>query len=235
MAQRVNGAPHHDRPLLALLIRLGAIAGLATMSALIKKAGEHGVHVAEIMFWRQAVAIPLILGWAALTGGIAQLKTARPRPPLPARLLRHRRHGAQFRRGHPAAAGRGDDDEFHRPDLGGHSRHAVAQGAARRVALVGGDGGIRRNPADSPARQRPYPAGRRSGRAGRRVHDRADLDPDRRSQQDRQAARHRVLLRPVQRADRRRRHAVRRTVPRSGDLGPAAGHWHLAASSGSSC
>ncbi len=79
MPQRVNGAPHHDRPLLALIIRLGAIAGLATMSALIKKAGEHGVHVAEIMFWRQAVGIPLILGWAALTGGIAQLKTARPR------------------------------------------------------------------------------------------------------------------------------------------------------------
>ncbi|WP_305096554.1 DMT family transporter [Croceibacterium aestuarii] len=75
----MNGAPHHDRPLLALIIRLGAIAGLATMSALIKKAGEHGVHVAEIMFWRQAVGIPLILGWAALTGGIAQLKTARPR------------------------------------------------------------------------------------------------------------------------------------------------------------
>ncbi|WP_328598066.1 DMT family transporter [Croceibacterium salegens] len=74
----MNGAPNHDRPLLALIIRLGAIAGLATMSALIKMAGEHGVHVAEIMFWRQATSIPLLLGWAALTGGIAQLRTDRP-------------------------------------------------------------------------------------------------------------------------------------------------------------
>ena len=64
MARNVDGAPHHDRPLLALLIRLGAMAALATMSALIKLAGQHGVHLAEIMFWRQATTIPLLLGWA---------------------------------------------------------------------------------------------------------------------------------------------------------------------------
>ena len=78
MPRRVDGNPHHDRPILALLVRIGAIAALATMSALIKLAGERGVHLAEIMFWRQATTIPFLLGWAALTGGIVQLRTDRP-------------------------------------------------------------------------------------------------------------------------------------------------------------
>ena len=68
------------RPLLALLIRLGAIAALSTMSALIKYAEEQGVHLVEILFWRQAVFIPLALVWAlAVTGSVATLKTSRPR------------------------------------------------------------------------------------------------------------------------------------------------------------
>ena len=53
----------HYRPLLALLIRLGAIAALATMSALIKLAAERGIHLLEIMFWRQFLTIPIALGW----------------------------------------------------------------------------------------------------------------------------------------------------------------------------
>ncbi|OYW46632.1 MAG: transporter [Sphingomonadales bacterium 12-68-11] len=66
------------RPLLALVIRLGAIAGLATMSALIKLAAERGIHVLEIMFWRQFVTLPILLGWLALTSGLSSLRTARP-------------------------------------------------------------------------------------------------------------------------------------------------------------
>jgi drug/metabolite transporter (DMT)-like permease len=65
-------APAH-RPLLALLIRLGAIAGLATMSALIKLASNEGIHLLEIMFWRQ------FLGWVMATSSLASLATKRPR------------------------------------------------------------------------------------------------------------------------------------------------------------
>jgi len=68
-----------QRPLLALLIRLGAIAALATMSALIKLASQHHIHVLEIMFWRQLISIPLILTWLAATGTVGTLKTQRPR------------------------------------------------------------------------------------------------------------------------------------------------------------
>lgn len=72
-------APPATRPQLALLIRLGAIAGLATMSALIKLASQHGIHLFEIMFWRQFLTLPLILGYVlATTGSIKALATKRP-------------------------------------------------------------------------------------------------------------------------------------------------------------
>lgn len=67
------------RPQLALLIRLGAIASLATMSALIKAASESGVHLVEILFWRQALAIPVLAGWAWATArSLAVFRTTRP-------------------------------------------------------------------------------------------------------------------------------------------------------------
>ena len=67
------------RPLLALAVRLGAIAALATMSALIKLAGQHGIHLLEIMFWRQAVAALIMLCWVLPRGGLRSLTTERPR------------------------------------------------------------------------------------------------------------------------------------------------------------
>jgi len=70
-------APRH-RPLLALIIRLGAIGALATMSALIKLASQRGIHLLEIMFWRQAITIPIALSWVMATGGIGMLATKRP-------------------------------------------------------------------------------------------------------------------------------------------------------------
>jgi drug/metabolite transporter (DMT)-like permease len=68
-----------QRPFLALLIRLGAIAALATMSAFIKLASHHRIHLLEIMFWRQLISLPLILGWLAVTRNLAILRTQRPR------------------------------------------------------------------------------------------------------------------------------------------------------------
>jgi drug/metabolite transporter (DMT)-like permease len=73
----VHAAPAH-RPLLALLIRLGAIAALATMSALIKLAAARGIHLLEIMFWRQFLTIPIALGWVLATSSLATLATHRP-------------------------------------------------------------------------------------------------------------------------------------------------------------
>ena len=68
-----------DRPLLALAIRLLGIAGFALMAALIKLASDSGVHLLEIVFWRQAVSLPLLIGFALATGGLAQFATERPK------------------------------------------------------------------------------------------------------------------------------------------------------------
>ncbi len=68
-----------DRPLLALLMRLAGVGGFALMAALIKLASETGIQLAELIFWRQLVSLPILLGWAMLTGGIAQLATSRPK------------------------------------------------------------------------------------------------------------------------------------------------------------
>lgn len=66
-----------NRPLLALGVRLGAIAALATMGMLIKLAHERGIGFMEVLFWRQFFSIPLVAAWAAMTGGLAMLATRR--------------------------------------------------------------------------------------------------------------------------------------------------------------
>ena len=73
----MQAAPR-SRPLRALAIRLGAVAMLATMSALIKMAADRGVHLLEIMFWRQFVTIPIVLAWIGATAGFGALATRRP-------------------------------------------------------------------------------------------------------------------------------------------------------------
>ncbi|WP_347812923.1 DMT family transporter [Novosphingobium sp. ST904] len=74
----MNAAPsRQDRPLLALGLRLMAMVMLSTMFMLVKLAGRHGVSAAEMVFWRQAMSVPLIAGWLLATGRIGQLKTRR--------------------------------------------------------------------------------------------------------------------------------------------------------------
>lgn len=63
--------------MLALAYRLAAIAGLSTMSMVVKMASESGIRLPEIMFWRQFTAIPVVLVWVMFSGGLASLKTSR--------------------------------------------------------------------------------------------------------------------------------------------------------------
>lgn len=66
-----------QRPILALVLRLAAMALLSTMFMLVKYAGESGIALPEIMFWRQAVPVILIPAWLAMSGGLGQLRTRR--------------------------------------------------------------------------------------------------------------------------------------------------------------
>ncbi len=66
-----------QRPLLGLMLRAAAMLALATMFMLIKLAGDAGIATPEIMFWRQAVALPVIVGTLAATGNLGVLRTRR--------------------------------------------------------------------------------------------------------------------------------------------------------------
>lgn len=68
---------HAHRPLFALTLRVASALLFATLLMLVKLAGESGVALPEIMFWRQAVSVPIILGWLWSTGGLARLRTRR--------------------------------------------------------------------------------------------------------------------------------------------------------------
>ncbi|WP_234029154.1 DMT family transporter [Aurantiacibacter spongiae] len=74
-----TGNPSDDNPVLALILRIAGIAAFGTMAMFIKLASESGIHIVEIVFWRQAVSVPILLGWAMLAGGLSTLRTARPR------------------------------------------------------------------------------------------------------------------------------------------------------------
>jgi drug/metabolite transporter (DMT)-like permease len=64
-----------ERRLYAMGLRLCSTALLACMGALIKATSETGVKLPELMFWRQAFAVPVILIWAAMTIGLPSLQT----------------------------------------------------------------------------------------------------------------------------------------------------------------
>ncbi len=66
------------KPLAGITIRLVAVALLAIMFALVKLASEHNVHLVEPLFYRQALAIPLMVLVVARSAGLASLRTNRP-------------------------------------------------------------------------------------------------------------------------------------------------------------
>lgn len=68
---------HQDRRLLAIGARLASVICLSLMFALVKLVGARGVNLIESLFYRQALAIPLVLGWIAAGPGFGSLATRR--------------------------------------------------------------------------------------------------------------------------------------------------------------
>ncbi len=66
-----------DRVLKGIGLRLIAIFFLSTMSALIKLAESRGATLFETMFWRQACALPVVLGFVLAGPGLGSLRTKR--------------------------------------------------------------------------------------------------------------------------------------------------------------
>ncbi len=63
--------------MLALGLRLLAMAALSVMLVLVKLSGLRGTTLAEVIFWRQLLPALLVLGWLAMTGRLASLRTQR--------------------------------------------------------------------------------------------------------------------------------------------------------------
>ncbi|WP_037504244.1 DMT family transporter [Sphingobium bisphenolivorans] len=49
------------------------------MFVTVRLADSHGVHVVESIFYRQALALPVVFAWVAMTGGMGSLRTRRIR------------------------------------------------------------------------------------------------------------------------------------------------------------
>lgn len=67
-----------DRRMAALGLRLLAATCLSLMTIFIKLSAESGVATPELMFWRQAFALPVVLAFIMATAGRAAFKTQHP-------------------------------------------------------------------------------------------------------------------------------------------------------------
>lgn len=65
-----------ENRLRALGLRLFSVTSFSAMGAIIKLASESGIRLPEIMFWRQFLALPVILLWIAAGPGFASLRTS---------------------------------------------------------------------------------------------------------------------------------------------------------------
>ena len=68
-----------DRILPAVAYRLVSVLAFATMGALIKLSEARGAGLGELLFFRQAGAIPIVVAWVAAGPGLATLRTRRLR------------------------------------------------------------------------------------------------------------------------------------------------------------
>ena len=73
----MDGSIARPRPMLALFLRLATALSLATMSMLVKLAQQRGAHLAELIFWRQAITVALVGGGLLLAGRFATVRTKR--------------------------------------------------------------------------------------------------------------------------------------------------------------
>ena len=67
--------PH--RPLFAIGLRLVAVICLAVMFVTGRVADAHGVHLVETLVYRQALALPVVFAWLAMSSGIGAIRTRR--------------------------------------------------------------------------------------------------------------------------------------------------------------
>jgi len=66
-----------ERPLFAIGLRLAAMLSISIMFATAKLLSARNVHLVETLFYRQAIALPLVFGWIAWSEGAGAVRTKR--------------------------------------------------------------------------------------------------------------------------------------------------------------
>jgi drug/metabolite transporter (DMT)-like permease len=86
MLQR-TGASRQDHVTLAILMRIVGALFVAIMGAFTKQAGMAGANPGEILFFRSAMALPVIILWIMTGPGFAAVRTNRPKAHLSRAVL----------------------------------------------------------------------------------------------------------------------------------------------------
>ena len=66
------------RPMLGIVLRIGAVIVIGIMFLLVKVAGNRGVHIAESLFWRQLAGLPVAIAWLWWNSDLRSIRTQRP-------------------------------------------------------------------------------------------------------------------------------------------------------------
>jgi drug/metabolite transporter (DMT)-like permease len=66
------------KPMLGIVLRLGAVVMIGIMFLFVKLAGNRGVHVGESLFWRQLAGLPVAIAWLWWNDDLRSIRTARP-------------------------------------------------------------------------------------------------------------------------------------------------------------
>ena len=66
------------RPMLGIVLRIGAMFVIGIMFLLVKIAGNRGVHIAESLFWRQLAGLPVAIAWLWWNRDLASIRTQQP-------------------------------------------------------------------------------------------------------------------------------------------------------------
>lgn len=72
-------AQNFHRPFLALALRLVGVVAFSTLFMLVKYAGENGLSIVQIIFWRQVIPGMLLLAFLAAQRRLGELRTQRLR------------------------------------------------------------------------------------------------------------------------------------------------------------
>ena len=58
-------------------LRLATVTVFSLMAVFIKLSSDRGVKLGELMFWRQTMALPVVLAWIAAVPGLGSIRTAK--------------------------------------------------------------------------------------------------------------------------------------------------------------